>query len=217
MKLTRGHHEVKGWNLIQLIVVIAVMVVLAVFILPTLSKARERAQRIRCTSHLKGINLSFLQWALDHTNAYPMTVSTNDGGTREHAATGEVWRHFQVMSNELSTPLVLVCPSDRDRSPVWKFRLLLSNTNVSYFVGLDADEAKPQMLLAGDRNLVGGTRLPNGILLLTSNDTVSWSGTMHKHQGNVALADGSVQGFSSARLRETLLHTGVATNRLAFP
>ncbi|MBE0545358.1 MAG: type II secretion system protein [Verrucomicrobia bacterium] len=217
MKLTRGHHEVTGWNLIQLIVVVAVIVVLAIVILPTLSKARERAQRISCTGRLKGINLSFLQWALDHTNAYPMTVSTNDGGTLEHAVTGEVWRHFQVMSNELSTPLTLVCPSDRDRSPARDFRSLLSNTNISYFVGLDADKAHPQMLLAGDRNLLGGTLLPNGILLLTSNDTVSWSGTMHKHQGNVALADGSVQGFSSGRLREALLNTGVATNRLAFP
>jgi len=40
---------------------------------------------------------------------------------------------------------------------------------------------------------------------------------MHKNQGNVALADGSVQAFSSSRLQEVLSNTGVATNRLAMP
>jgi hypothetical protein len=36
-------------------------------------------------------------------------------------------------------------------------------------------------------------------------------------QGNVGLADGSVQGFSSTALRRALENTGVETNRLAMP
>ena len=200
-----------------MLVVLIVIGLLTALLLPAIAKAKARAQRISCVCSLKQIGLSYRHWALDHTNAYPMAISTNFGGTLEHVATGEVWPHFQVMSNELNTPVILVCPSDRGRFRVKRFGSNLSNRNVSYFVALNADDATPQMFLAGDRNLVGGTMLPNQILLLTTNDAVRWSQAMHKNQGNVAMVDGSVQGFSMSKLQEALAHTGVVTNRLAMP
>ena len=203
--------------MIEFFVVIAVIALLGCLLLPYYMKAKARAQRISCTGRLKQVGLSFRQWAIDHTNANPMAISTNFGGTLEHANTGEVWRHFQVMSNELNTPVVLACPSDRNRTAMRNFSPSLSNKNISYFVGLDADDTLPQMFLAGDRNLIGGTMLPGRILLLTTNDGACWGKDMHKSQGNVAMADGSVQAFSTSRLREALANSGVATNRLAMP
>jgi prepilin-type processing-associated H-X9-DG protein len=46
---------------------------------------------------------------------------------------------------------------------------------------------------------------------------VTWFGPRHNKSGNIALADGSVQGFTSARLGRLLKETGMATNRLAIP
>jgi len=138
---------------------------------------------------------------------------------RRHAGVLGDWgtfKHFQVMSNELNTPVILVCPRDSRRSAK-DFRTGFSNTNVSYFVGLVTNDDNPQMFLSGDRNVTGGTRLANGIIELTTNHVIGWGTDMHNGQGNVALADGSVQGFSSQRLREALSNTGVATNRLAMP
>jgi prepilin-type N-terminal cleavage/methylation domain-containing protein len=43
-----------------------------------------------------------------------------------------------------------------------------SNTNIRYFVGLGADESNPRMLVAGDRNIIGGTKLPSRILEITN-------------------------------------------------
>ena len=206
-----------GFTLIECLVVVAVIAVLAGLLLPALAKAKARAQRIQCVGNLKGIGLSLRQWSLDKTNAYPWSISTSYGGTLEHVPTGDVWRHFQVISNELVRPEQLVCPADRERTPARDFRSKLSNTNISYFVGVDAADTMPQMFLAGDRNIVGGTLLPGRILLVTSNDVVRWDNRMHQRQGNVALADGSVQGFSFSRLNEALRWTGVATNRLALP
>jgi prepilin-type processing-associated H-X9-DG protein len=146
-----------------------------------------------------------------------MAISTNFGGTQELIATGKVWPHFQVMSNELNTPFVLRCPADRERTARTAFGPNLSNTNISYFVGLDANDTMPQVFLAGDRNLIGGTMLSNRILLLTTNDAVHWGTDLHKNQGNIALADGSVQTFNTSRLHDALANTGVPTNRLAMP
>ena len=73
------------------------------------------------------------------------------------------------------------------------------------------------MLFSGDRNIVGGTKLANGILELTTNQSVGWSSEMHNGIGNVALADGSVQQTTVSNLFQLLLQTGVATNRLAIP
>ena len=145
-----------------------------------------------------------------------MSISTNLGGTLEYVASGETFRHFQVMSNQLATPFVLVCPADV-RHPSKDFGVAFGNTNISYFVGVDADDSRPQMVLSGDRNIIGGTKLANGILEITTNQLVGWSSEMHNGVGNIGLADGSVQTVTVTGFAELLQQTGVATNRLALP
>lgn len=164
------------------------------------------------------IGMGFRVWGGDHTNLYPMSISTNFGGTREHVASGETFRHFQVLSNELVTPYILICPSDL-RPRAKDFGSTFSNTNVSYFVGVDANETKPEMLLSGDRNIVGGTKLANGFLEIATNQLVGWGSEMHNGVGNVGLADGSVVALGRggfAAWPEWAVKT-VATNRLAIP
>ena len=131
---------------------------------------------------------------------------------------GIAWPVFQVMSNELNTPIILVCPADRSRTNAPAFGRNLNNWELSYFVGLDADETQPQMILAGDSDLeINSNQVPSGIFALGTNQPVGWSAKRHKFQGNVALSDGSVQGFSKTRFREALMHTGDMTNRVIIP
>ena len=195
--------------------VIGIIALLAALFLPALARAKARAQWMRCTSNLKIAGVSFNTWALDHHNAYPMSVPGTNGGSMEAVAAGEVFLHFQAISNELATPWTLVCPADA-RTRATNFGPGFSNTNISYFVGLDAQDTMPQMFLTGDRNLTNGPLLPNRILVLNTNSPVGWAAGMHNGMGNVGLADGSVQGFSTTRLQEALLYSG-GTNRLAMP
>ena len=209
-------HSTQAFSRNDLLVIIVVAGILGFLLVGGLNRARLRAHRICCNCNLKQVGLAFRQWALDHGEIYPMGLSTNDGGTLEYLATGEIFRHFQVMSNELNTPLVLVCPTD-SRRPVRSFTNRLANTKLSYFVGLVTNHSLPQMFLSGDRNITGGVRLANAVLELTTNHVVGWGTDLHNSQGNIALADGSVQGFSRTTLREALAHTGEVTNRLAMP
>jgi len=206
-----------AFTLIELLLVIGVLTVLAAFLYPSFVNAKQKAQRIRCTSHLKQVGLAFRIWAGDHTNLNPIQVTMEFGGTKEYIATGETFRHFEVMSNELNTPKILTCPADSQRTMATSFIPTLSNSNLSYFIGLDADELHPNRFLAGDRNILGGTRVGKNILELADTNGVSWGRDLHRNQGNVGLADGSVQGFSSSALRTGLSNTGIETNRLAMP
>jgi hypothetical protein len=71
------------------------------------------------------------------------------------------------------------------------------------------------MLLCADRNLTNGLPIKNGILELPPGRLIGWTYGMHFPQGNVALADGSVQGWTSSHLQG--LTGGGITNRLAMP
>lgn len=189
---------------------------MVLFLSPAPHRMKDRDRRVTCASQLAKIGLAFKTWAIEGANAYPMQVAVDNGGTRELAGTGLAFVHFQVLSNELSNaPSILVCPADK-RAAASDFARL-SNTNLSYFVGLDVPESNPQMLLAGDRNLTNGTPLPpNRILVLTTNTTAGWTHELHNGMGNVVLADGSVQQVTSSRLRDQFAQGG-ETNRLAIP
>src|SRR6266699_2191246 len=118
------------------------------------------------------------------------------------------------MSNELSTPKVLLCPADAGRRNADLFQTF-DNSHLSYFVGAEAENTNPQSLLSGDDNLlIGGVAVKRGLLELGTNQPVGWSSARHVFQGNVALADGSVQGVASTRLGALLMQTGLSTNRL---
>jgi len=211
------HRTNRGFTFVALIVIIAVLAVLAALLLPALASAKRKAQRINCVNNLKQAGLAFRLWSGDQTDRFPMEVSTNRGGTAEFDTGADTFRPFQVMSNELSTPKILVCPADI-RTAAAEF-VRLKNQNVSYFVGLDASGEFPRRFLDGDRNLAGNYLPENGILRLIPGEDARWTGTMHVNAGNAGFADGSVQQLSNSGVREALRSSGGHTNlwRIALP
>jgi prepilin-type processing-associated H-X9-DG protein len=159
-----------------------------------------------------------------------MSLSTNLGGTSEWKNTpSELFRHFQILSNELSVPKVLICPSDYNSRPeATNFQNDFEskgNSAISYFLGLDADETRPQMLLEGDRDIMDSRfGLPRNVAVIVNLGTnhnqqvgASWAGRIHRNRGNIGLGDGSVQQLTTGRLREQLRNTDDTTNRIGFP
>lgn len=134
---------IMGYVSFALIPIIAVLVAL---MLPALSQAKSKAQRISCVSNLKQIGLAARLYANDHEGTFPAD--------------------FAGMSEFLSSPKILVCPSDTDTVPASDWPTF------------------------GPRHLSYEYLTPGVVEEDTDPQAVMFQCTIHN---NVALVDGSVQ------------------------
>ena len=210
-------HRRHGLSVLEVLLVIATITLLAGLILPKMARGRVRTSRIGCTSQLKQIGLSYRMFSNDHGDQFPYAVSNEFGGTLQFENSPQVFRHYEAMSNELVTPKILICNSDTNRIRASNFLTPLSNSNISYFIGLGAQEDKPQRILSGDRNVTGGV-LSNGFMrVLPSNSVAGWTSAIHSNAGNIGLADGSVQQMRAPGLQRQLQTQDLPVVRLAIP
>ena len=225
MKPRFSNQRIHALTLLEVLVVIGVVAVLVVLVILHVDNEeswRSKAVRINCVNNLKEIGLAYRVWASDHGDKYPMFVSVTNGGVMEMAVTGDVATTFQIMSNELYTPKILICPADSNWNTNWllvtNFATDFSAKSISYFVGLDANINSSSAFLSGDDNLeISGVPVKSGLLEFSTAAPISWTAARHKFVGNIGLADGSVQMVSNSGLTNLLHQTGLATNRLAIP
>ncbi|HSY19513.1 MAG TPA: hypothetical protein VK815_14320 [Candidatus Acidoferrales bacterium] len=218
MKPRLSTHRNSAMTLFEVGILVAVVMILVIVFLPQIAQPR-RSSKIGCVNNLKQVGLAYKIWAGDNGDVYPMGISVTNGGSMEMVATGDVRQTYLVMSNEMSTPKILYCPDDRDRTPTRSF-VGLANSNISYFASADmTNDVNPQMITIGDSHFeVGGKPVKAGLNSFWTNDPVTWSPTAgHLKSGNIGLADGSVQSTTSASLQFYFQQTGLATNRLAIP
>ena len=217
MKLQGSHNQsIRAMTVTEVIVAVFVVLLLAAILLPVLAYLKPKSSRIGCMQNLQEVGLDYKIWSGDNNDKYPAQVSATNGGAMEWMATGNVVALYQCMSNELSTPRILVCPNDAGHHPATNFLVGFTAKSISYFAGLDANDHDPQNALAGDSNLaVKNQPVPSGVVNLGTN-IFTWTKDRHQFGGNVALSDGS-----AASIRQIGFYpaTGAAieTNRLAIP
>lgn len=195
---------IRAFTRTDLVALLAVLGLLtAVFVHAQVDPAdKAKRDRILCVTQLKQVGLAFRIWSNDHNDKFPMQLGVAKRGSLEAIEEGAPYRHFRAISAEVVQVKLLTCPAD-DREPAASWETL-KNANLSYFVGIDADETKPQMLLTGDRNITNGVAPIKGILELADKPAPGWTDKMHNDAGNIGLADGSVQQFTTAALRRQI-------------
>ncbi len=227
MRPRRSQQRIQALTLIQVVVILGVLTILVALCVPALNAAKRKAQRTNCVLNLRQIDVAYRDWGEDHFDQYPLgTIGTNNGTTgllRAGIPDSQLafW-NFAIMSNMLPTPKVLHCPADNHTTLATSFTNGFSNSNISYFVSVNAAEDYPQMILSGDDNLaINGTPVKSGVLEISSNDLVTWTDERHRKCGNIGLADGSAQQVTSQGMQMALQNACAATtnspNRFAIP
>ena len=187
----------RAFTLVEMLVVIAIIAVLAALLLPALTRGKQRAQRIQCIGNLNEMGTAFQMFAHDHGGKFPMQTPKAEGGSEEYVeAANKIagtfyfsYRHLQTLGNDLTTPRLLLCPTDRAREPAPGFGTL-QNSNISYFVSAYADYSEPSSVLAGDRNITNSTATAS---LVRGNYGLEWTSELHVFKGNVLFADAHVE------------------------
>jgi hypothetical protein len=164
---------------------------------------------------------------------------------------------FRAIEKELNAPKVLACTSDGRASKANNWTEIgarnpntinstgnvvhdnatggtddATSGKISYFVGLDAQETRPQTILSGDRSITGGTA-PGPIFGCTVREwtdnnnppnvptTGEFSTSLHNRQGNIGLGDGSAHQINTPDALRRQIHAsmvgGNPQNRMQLP
>src|SRR5438034_1848062 len=102
----------KGFTLIEILVVIAIIVILAGILYPVYSGVRNKAHQVKCALNLKQIGMAISMYAGDHDDMLPIGGydSTVTGADGKQAIVRTDWED-ELLNGYIKNSDILLCPT----------------------------------------------------------------------------------------------------------
>jgi prepilin-type N-terminal cleavage/methylation domain-containing protein/prepilin-type processing-associated H-X9-DG protein len=130
---SRSCRLIRGFTLVELLVVIGIIALLISILLPSLSRARESANKVACMSNMRQIGNGFLMYLNSNRNKYPRCAVS---------PIYEDWIYWQPTRDQKESRLapylggfvkkVFICPSDdvsiHTGNPAYRYSYTVNET-----------------------------------------------------------------------------------------
>src|SRR5258706_12516844 len=217
---------VRGFTLVELLVVISLIALLIGLLLPVLGRARQQAASVACLSNLRQLavaaqiycdgNKGSFPIAYDNVSDPPLVISVNwDFTTTRNTATGDVTITPGLLWSGHTNPRIQQCPTYDGKSNTIADPFTGYNYNTSY-VGHGAQESIPAPIkiaqvrnaarcsLFGDGQYSGGANkfmrapLPNPGDAAFTFRSARTQGFRHGGRTNLAVGEGHAESLSDS-------------------
>jgi len=215
---------------LELLACLVAMALLTSVMICAVAISASRQDRTACSNNLRQIGNALGQFALEHNDQPAWRTPPSEGGNNAAFAVppgsepdnpnkSELWYQYWWIRDLLGTPTILMDPGETRAfarvATSWELNAngglqSYKDNAVAYLLGADSSTAIPQTILAADRHMVGNETPVGGCssqinqAAQLSPLTVTWHNEVHGLFGNVAFADGSVQGLDTNELRRVI-------------
>ena len=211
----------RGFTLVELLVVVAIIALLISILLPAMKQAREAAQLVVCRSNLRQIGVAMFVYAAENHNHIPAPLGT-DYDSNQPRTTGTCWA--EAIAPALGRPItwdtdaapldikipVLACPLD-PLGETWNKRVQLrsymlnigngKHNSGTYLPDTDMDEPIPLDRIEGMHSEMKGRAMTTAMMV----------GDMH------AIADPAIGRYGENRCVMHFTQTDKGWHRLKSP
>ena len=181
----------QAFTLIEMLVVIAIIVLLASVLVPTVTKSIQSARRIKCVSNLRNILLASRMYAMDHKDLMvpsQYTDKTSGGSSNKEFWNSALLEYYNQKENQTHTRQRFSCSEWKKSGPNytnWNWGYAINDNPGYHESDVNSSKRNARVTLESDGTLSGTFFYLSNITHPTSRLQFCCADAWHVNRNNV--------------------------------